>query len=52
MYCSQILDIHGHIATHFIFIYDYNYWGYVIECDFAVEGHILLKIFLPLRIFF
>jgi hypothetical protein len=22
-YCSQTLDIHGHIATHFIFIYDF-----------------------------
>jgi hypothetical protein len=28
------------------------YWGYVIECDFAVEGHIILKILLLLRIFF
>jgi hypothetical protein len=24
----------------------YNYWGYVIGCDFAVEGHIILKILL------
>jgi hypothetical protein len=40
------------IATHFIFIYDfiYNYLEYVIECVFAVEGHIILKIWLILRI--
>ena len=37
------------IATHFIFVYD-KYWEYVIECDFAVEGHIILKIWLILRI--
>ena len=28
----------------------YNYWEYVIECVFAVEGHIILKIWLILRI--
>jgi hypothetical protein len=38
------------IATHFLFLYDYNYWEYVIECVFAVEGHIILKIWLILRI--
>ena len=38
------------IATHFIFIYDFNYLEYVIECVFAVEGHIILKIWLILRI--
>jgi hypothetical protein len=26
------------------------YWEYVIECVFAVEGHIILKIWLILRI--
>ena len=39
------------IATHFISIYDfYNYWEYAIECVFVVEGHIILKIWLILRI--
>ena len=39
------------IATHFIFIYDFIIiWEYVIECVFAVEGHIILKIWLILRI--
>ena len=39
------------IATHFIFIYDLiYYWEYVIEHVFAVEGHIMLKIWLILRI--
>jgi hypothetical protein len=28
----------------------YNYWEYVIKCVFAVEGHIILKIWLILRI--
>jgi hypothetical protein len=28
----------------------YNYWEYVIECVFAVERHIILKIWLILRI--
>ena len=28
----------------------YNYWEYVIECGFAVEGHIILKIWLILKI--
>ena len=37
------------IATHFIFIFDYNYWEYVIECVFAVEGHIIVKIWLILK---
>jgi hypothetical protein len=33
------------IATHFIFIYDFIIiLEYVIECVFAVEGHIILKI--------
>ena len=50
-YCSPTLDIHGQgIATHLIFIYDYDYWEYAIECVFAVEGYIILKIWLILRI--
>jgi hypothetical protein len=24
----------------------YNYWEYVVDCVFAVEGHIILKIWL------
>jgi hypothetical protein len=28
----------------------YNYWEYVIECVFALGGHIILKIWLILRI--
>jgi hypothetical protein len=38
------------IATHFIFIYDFIVIGNVIECAFVVEGHIILKIWLILRI--
>ena len=40
------------IATHFIISYSglYNYCEYGIEHVFAVEGHIILKISLILRI--
>ena len=40
------------IATHFIFSYSglYNYCEYGIEHVFGVEGHIILKILLILRI--
>jgi hypothetical protein len=54
-YSSQTLDIHGQGVLQlisFLFMTLYNYWGYVIECEFAVEGHIILKILLLLRIFF
>ena len=51
-YCSQTLDIHGHrVCNSFYFcLWLYSYWEYVIECVFAVEGHIILKIWLILRI--
>ena len=51
-YCSQTLDIHGQRVLQLIlFLFmTYNYWEYVIECVFAVEGHIILKIWLILRI--
>jgi hypothetical protein len=43
-YCSQTLDIHGQRVLQlilFLFMTLYNYWEYVIECVFAVEGHII-----------
>ena len=51
-YCSETLDIHGQRVLQLIlFLFmTYNYWEYVIECVFAVEGHIILKIWLILRI--
>ena len=51
-YCSQTLDIHGQRVLQLILFYLwlYNYWEYVIECVFAVEGHIILKIWMILRI--
>jgi hypothetical protein len=51
-YCSQTLDIHGQRVLQLIlFLFmTFNYWEYVIECVFAVEGHIILKIWLILRI--
>ena len=52
-YCSQTLDIHGHRVLQLILFFClllYNYWEYVIECVFAVEGHKILKIWLILRI--
>jgi hypothetical protein len=47
-----MLEISWGIATHFIFSYSglYDYCEYVIEHVFAVEGHIILKISLILRI--
>jgi hypothetical protein len=49
-YCFQTLDIHGHRVLQLILfcLWLYNYWEYVIECIFAVEGHILLIIWLIL----
>jgi hypothetical protein len=38
------------IAAHFIFIHDFIIIGNVIECVLAVEWHIILKIWLILRI--
>ena len=51
-YCSQTLDIHGQRVLQLIlFLFmTFNYWEYVIECVFAVEGHMILKIWLILRI--
>ena len=51
-YCSQTLDIHGQRVLQLILflLMVYNYWEYVIECVFAVEGHIIWKIWLILRI--
>jgi hypothetical protein len=37
-------------SINICFLSLYNYWEYVIECVFAVEGHIILKIWLILRI--
>ena len=52
-YCSQTLDIHGQRVLQLILFYLvlYNYWEYVIECGFCRRGHIILKIWLILRIF-
>ena len=40
----------GYCISFYLYWRLYSYWGYVtpyvIECDFAVEGHILLKILL------
>ena len=51
-YCTQTLDIHGQRVLQLIlFLFmTFNYWEYVIECVFAVEGHMILKIWLILRI--
>jgi hypothetical protein len=42
-------------VLEFVMVHNYNfpktqYWEYVIECVFPVEGHIILKIWLILRI--
>jgi hypothetical protein len=42
----------GYCNSFYFYLWLYNYWGYMIECDFAVEGHIILKILLLLRFFF
>jgi hypothetical protein len=40
----------GYCNSFYFYLWLYNYWGYVIECVFAVEGHIILKMWLILRI--
>jgi hypothetical protein len=40
----------GYCNSFYFYLWLYNYWAYVIECVFAVEGHIILKIWLILRI--
>jgi len=40
----------GYCNSSYFYLWLYNYWEYVIECVFAVEGHIILKIWLILRI--
>ena len=40
----------GYCNSFYFYLWLYNYWEYVIECVFAVEGHIILKIWLILRI--
>lgn len=40
----------GYCNLFYFCLWLYNYWEYVIECVFAVEGHIILKIWLILRI--
>ena len=42
----------GYCNSFYFYLWLYSYWGYVIECDFAVEGHIILEILLLLRNFF
>jgi hypothetical protein len=36
--------------SSYFYLWLYNYWEYVIECVFAVEGNIILKTWLILRI--
>ena len=36
--------------SSYFYLSFYNYWKYAIECVYAVEGHILLKIWLILRV--
>ena len=40
----------GYCNSFYFYLWLYNYWEYVTECVFAVEGHIILKIWLILRI--
>jgi hypothetical protein len=40
----------GYCNSFYFYLWLYNYWEYVIECVFAVEGHIILKIWLTVRI--
>ena len=40
----------GYCGSFSFSLWLYNYWEYVIECVFAVEGYIILKIWLILRI--
>jgi len=40
----------GYCNSFYFCLWLYNYWEYVMECVFAVEGHIILKIWLILRI--
>ena len=40
----------GYCNSFYFCLWLYNYWEYVIECVFAVEGHIILKIWSILRI--
>ena len=40
----------GYCNSFYFWLWLYDYWEYVIECVFAVEGHIILKIWLILRI--
>ena len=40
----------GYCNSFYFCLWLYIYWEYVIECVFAVEGHIILKIWLILRI--
>ena len=52
-YWSQTLDIYGHweyCTSFYFYLWLFNYWEYVIECVFAVEGHIIFKRSLILRI--
>ena len=34
----------GYCNSFYFYLWLYNYWRYVIECDFAVEGHIILNV--------
>ena len=40
----------GYCNSFYFYFWLYNYWEYVIACVFAVEGHIIVKIWLILRI--
>jgi hypothetical protein len=39
----------GYCNSFYFYLWLYNYWEYVIECVFAVGGHIILKIWLILK---
>ena len=53
-YCSQTLDIHGHGVLQLIFCFFMTLYiiigNMLLNVFFAVEGHIILKIWLILRI--
>jgi len=40
----------GYRNSFYFYLWLYNYWEYVIECVFAVQGYIILKMWLILRI--
>ena len=41
----------GYCNSSYFYLWLYDYWEYVIECVFAVEKHIILKIWLIIRIY-